>query len=106
MAKEAINDGRCTLHFSDVSAMEITLKWSAEKLQLPEPPRLWIEHQLQQWSIITARITRQDMYRAAELPTYHKDPFDRLLIASALNQNATLLTPDAAIKSYPVSTRW
>jgi PIN domain nuclease of toxin-antitoxin system len=79
---------------------------SARKLQLPEPPRAWVEHQLRTWSLQTIGMSREDMCRATELPLHHRDPFDRLLVAAALNHDATLLTPDAAFKAYPASTRW
>ena len=46
------------------------------------------------------------IYRAGELPHHHRDPFDRLLVAAAINANATILTPDDAIRAYPVSCRW
>jgi PIN domain nuclease of toxin-antitoxin system len=49
---------------------------------------------------------REHMYRIGELPEHHRDPFDRLLIAAALTEGATILTPDPAIHRYPVSCRW
>ncbi|WP_233245333.1 MULTISPECIES: type II toxin-antitoxin system VapC family toxin [unclassified Caulobacter] len=35
------------------------------------------------------------------LPSLHKDPFDRLLLAQAIVENLTLLTSDAILASYP-----
>ena len=40
------------------------------------------------------------------LPLYHRDPFDRLLIAQAIEEGATLLTRDAIFRNYPVQIRW
>jgi len=40
------------------------------------------------------------------LPDYHKDPFDRLLIAQALNSNAVLVTRDKEMSKYAVETFW
>ena len=51
-------------------------------------------------------LTRDDIYRAFELPMHHRDPFDRLLVAVALGAGAAILTPDDAIHDYPVSYRW
>jgi PIN domain nuclease of toxin-antitoxin system len=34
------------------------------------------------------------------LPDYHKDPFDRMLIAQALNEPLKLITADATVKKY------
>ena len=91
---------------SDVSTLEITLKWSAGKIELPDPPRHWIESQIATWSLDGRALGREDIYMAAELPYHHRDPFDRLLVAAAINANATILTPDNAVRAYPVSSRW
>jgi PIN domain nuclease of toxin-antitoxin system len=40
------------------------------------------------------------------LPTPHKDPFDRILVAQALVEGATLVTVDPAIEAYPVPVLW
>ena len=106
VAKRAIHAPDASLLLSDVSAMEIALKWRAGKLALPQPPRLWIETQIATWVLNCLPLSRADIYRASELPEHHKDPFDRLLVATALNSNATVLTPDKAIHQYPVSYLW
>lgn len=40
------------------------------------------------------------------LPWFHRDPFDRLLIASALSEGMTLVTADGNIKRYDVPQVW
>lgn len=105
-AKQAIDDRGSTLLLSDVSVLEITLKWSAGKLVLPDPPKYWVEAQAAVWSLNIQPLDRTVIYRAGELPEHHRDPFDRLLVASALELNATIITPDEAIHRYPVSYRW
>lgn len=105
-ARSAIDATEVQLLLSDVSVLEISLKWQAGKLSLPIPPRLWIEAQIAAWSLACRPVTRDDIYRAGELPDHHRDPFDRLLVASALNANATLLTPDPALRQYSVSSHW
>jgi PIN domain nuclease of toxin-antitoxin system len=40
------------------------------------------------------------LFRAAKLPWLHRDPFDRLLVAQAIEEGAQLLTADAALKAY------
>ena len=76
------------------------------KIDLPSPPRQWLEHQLAAWALPCRPLSREDFYRGSELPGHHRDPFDRLLVAVALGCGATLLTPDDAIRRYPVATRW
>ena len=103
---QAIDASDSALLWSDVSALEIALKWSAGKLVLPDPPRHWLERQIDTWGLDCLSLRRTDIYRASELPPYHRDPFDRLLVAAALGSNATILTPDEAVRQYPVSSRW
>lgn len=105
-AAHAINAPNSILLLSDVSTLEIALKWRTGKIVLPDPPGHWIEAQIAAWTLDCLPISRSDIYRAAELPEYHRDPFDRLLAAAALNHNATILTPDKAVHQYPVSCRW
>jgi PIN domain nuclease of toxin-antitoxin system len=47
-------------------------------------------------------ITIDDSIRAGQLPLHHRDPFDRMIIAQALNRNATVVTSDDVFKQYGV----
>jgi PIN domain nuclease of toxin-antitoxin system len=40
------------------------------------------------------------------LPTPHKDPFDRMLVAQANFEGAVLVTADAIFAQYPVTVLW
>ena len=44
--------------------------------------------------------------RTARLPRHHRDPFDRLLIAEAFEQNASLISPNVIFDSYGVQRIW
>jgi PIN domain nuclease of toxin-antitoxin system len=94
------------LGLSDVCWWEICLKWQAKKLELPAPPRTWISEQVGVWSILRVPIEPEHLYRSTELPNLHRDPSDRLLIAQALAYSTRILTPDAAIRQYPVAVVW
>ena len=37
-----------------------------------------------------------------DLPGHHRDPFDRLLVAQALEEGMSLVSPDPAMRAYPV----
>lgn len=45
-------------------------------------------------------IAPKHIARVAKLPWLHRDPFDRMLVAQALEEGLTLLTVDAALKAY------
>ena len=44
--------------------------------------------------------------RLARLPFHHRDPFDRLLIAQAIEEGAIAVTDDRNWRKYPVKLRW
>ncbi|MBI4602813.1 MAG: type II toxin-antitoxin system VapC family toxin [Planctomycetes bacterium] len=105
-ARDALSDPAADLLLSDASVLEIALKWEAKKLALPAPPRAWVTEQAGIWRAAAAPITRAVIYRAAELPALHRDPFDRLLVSTALEGGTTIVTPDQAIHKYPVPWTW
>ena len=49
-------------------------------------------------------ITIKDGNKAGKLPNYHNDPFDRMLIAQAMNNNLAIITRDSKIPQYEVKT--
>jgi PIN domain nuclease of toxin-antitoxin system len=40
------------------------------------------------------------------LPPLHGDPFDRILICQAIEDGLAIVTPDPAIRRYPIETIW
>lgn len=51
-------------------------------------------------------ITIAHTVRLLGLPGHHRDPFDRLFIAHALEERMTLVTHDPVIARYPVPVVW
>ncbi len=47
-------------------------------------------------------LTHEHALAAAELPRYHEDPFDRMLIAQARVEDLRILTADAQFERYDV----
>ena len=94
-------DGRArnTPAFSAVSLWEVVLQAVRLRKELGiEPHRLrrgWLETGYRE-----VPVTGDHVVAVARLPPLHKDPFDRLLIAQAEVEGATLLTADAALASY------
>jgi PIN domain nuclease of toxin-antitoxin system len=105
-AKRLLKDESNTRHLSEVSIMEICFKHLSGKLELPSTPALWVEQQIENWELVVVPLSRATVYRSIELPLHHRDPFDRLLIATALEQRASLLSPDRAFHQYPVARSW
>lgn len=105
-AKEALDADDAILLLSDASVWEVCLKWQAKKLVLPAPPRRWLTEQARVWQLDRLALDPEHFYRTSELPALHRDPFDRLLVAQAIERSLTIVTPDAAIRAYPVAVLW
>lgn len=48
----------------------------------------------------------EHIWLTSKLQRLHADPFDRLLIAQALHEGLTIITPDPCIQSYPARSLW
>jgi PIN domain nuclease of toxin-antitoxin system len=101
-----LDDESQDLVLSDASVWEMCLKWQLGKIELPSPPRRWIEEQAEIWKLERLSVERSHLYRTSELELIHKDPFDRLLVAQAIEAGLVIVTPDASIARYPVSVHW
>ncbi|MBT9584362.1 type II toxin-antitoxin system VapC family toxin [bacterium] len=90
------------LFLSAASSWEISIKYRLGKLPLPEPPNRFIADRLLRDGIQFLPIGLQHTVRVAELPDYHSDPFDRLLVAQALTEKMVLVTADEKMLPYEV----
>ena len=46
------------------------------------------------------------VFQLAQLPLFHKDPFDRIMIAQAIIENIPIISIDPYFQSYPVTVIW
>jgi PIN domain nuclease of toxin-antitoxin system len=90
---------------SIASLWEIAIKLSIGKLSLRSNYES-IESSLEPAGIDLIPISFADTVRIINLPLHHRDPFDRILIAQAMNHSLTLVSCDAAFTAYPIQLRW
>jgi PIN domain nuclease of toxin-antitoxin system len=94
---------------SPMAVWELAIKYKTGKLLLDQPPLKWITALALRYDLIISREGPDPdlLCAAADLPLIHRDPFDRVLIATAQRENLTLITSDTIIPTYPnVSTLW
>lgn len=99
---DALVDPKNEVNVSAVSAWEIAIKQSLGKLALPGPAEDWLPMALAQTGIEWIPVTSADALRVRALPWFHRDPFDRLLIAQAM-AGYTLVSKDDRLKPYDVT---
>ncbi|HZU31992.1 MAG TPA: type II toxin-antitoxin system VapC family toxin [Candidatus Angelobacter sp.] len=101
-----LEDDAQEVFLSAVSSWEIVIKSAIGKLALPKAPALFIVEVMSRFSIQPLSITHAHTLAVAELEQYHRDPFDRLLIAQARSEKMVLMTVDSFIDKYRVETFW
>ncbi len=100
-AKELIKANANKICISAISAFEIGVKTRKKLLKLPLRPEKWFEKATQLHGIEVVPITAEIAMLSTQLPTHHYDPTDRIIIATAMVHNYTILTPDQHIYHYP-----
>jgi PIN domain nuclease of toxin-antitoxin system len=72
------------------------------KLDLPMPPDRLVPLARERLGAEELLLSESSALRVTRLPMIHADPFDRVLVAQAISMGMTILTPDEAIRQYPV----
>jgi PIN domain nuclease of toxin-antitoxin system len=103
---ELLARGTEEFYLSAASSWEIGIKSGLGKLRLPEPAASYVPKRMAAQGIRPLAITHSHALAVSELPTYHSDPFDRLLIAQAQIEGMGILTADRAFRLYPVEIVW
>lgn len=105
-AREAVVDPASDIFLSAASAWEIALKHRLGKLPLPSPPERFVPAMRERHGIEPLPVGEAATLHTTKLPDLHRDPFDRLLVAQAIVDGLTVLTPDEAIRGYPAPSLW
>lgn len=101
-ARKAMQDATNELLVSVVSAWEIAVKQSLGKLELPGPAEEWLPEFLRRSGLQAVAPELSAALRVRTLPWHHRDPFDRLLIAHAMEEGYTIVARDRAFRAYDV----
>lgn len=105
-AAAAFADPANTIALSPVSIWELLVKHQLGKFPTDRPIIELIAQARNERLIRSLPLIDSAVMRLPTLPSHHRDPFDRLLICQALDENLVLVTPDEQIRAYPVTTLW
>lgn len=104
--KELLEDGQTELLLSVASVWEMAIKASKGKLTLMAKASDFVENQLEKDDIHLLPITLTHLSKVEELPFYHKDPFDRLLLAQAAVERIEIVSVDTIFDHYGKYRVW
>jgi|SRR5688572_14778454 len=105
-ARSLCEDPSNEILVSVVSIWEMQLKSMLGKLALRAPLRNVIQDWTADGSLKLIELSANHVFRVESLPTHHKDPFDRLLIAQAQEEGCAMISHDRLISRYPVTVIW
>ena len=104
--RDLLSDPAQALFLSAASSWEIAIKAALGQLNLPEPPEKYIPSRMAAFNILGLPIEHTHALRVFGLPSHHRDPFDRILIAQAQAEGLTILTTDRVFAAYDVPIIW
>jgi PIN domain nuclease of toxin-antitoxin system len=103
-ARELLADINNELVFSTASIWEVVIKFGRGRDDFEVDPRVLrrglLENRYQELPV-----TGEHAAAVTSLPSLHRDPFDRLLVAQSLVEGITLLTSDPRVAQYPAPVR-
>ncbi len=95
-----IADAANEVMLSAASVWEAAIKIAAGRLKSPTP----LDEVAADAGMLELPIRWRHARRAAALPALHRDPFDRMLVAQALEEGLVVMTRDPLVQQYPVPT--
>lgn len=103
---DIVSDSENTIYFSAISGYEMLLKNRLGKLQLPPQliDNLADEVGAEGW--VEKTVTLSASARAAKFEAVHRDPFDRILAAQAIDAGIPILSKDGALDAFKVDRVW
>jgi PIN domain nuclease of toxin-antitoxin system len=103
-AAEACEQGE--LWLSVASIWEIAIKVQIGRLNMPGSVEAFVTKQLRAGQISVLPIQARHAFRTGELPAYHRDPFDRLLVAQSLEEDLPVISRDPLLAPYAIQRVW
>ncbi len=106
-ARDTIGDGENQILLSVVSVWEIVLKAGLGRVTFEGGSAAGsIPEQIEANAFEILPIHLRHALRLGDLPDVHRDPFDRMLAAQALEEDVPLVTGDSRLGEYPVRVVW
>ena len=105
-ARLAIADANNVCCLSMASCWEMAIKSSLGKLRLARSIERFVSEQLAANGFVLLNVELRHAAKLENLPFYHRDPFDRLLIAQAISEKLTIVSACGVFSEYKVKLLW
>lgn len=101
-SRRALEDPRAVVLISAVCVWEAAIKSALGKLTAPDN----LPDRLNEFAFEPLPVTEVHAWAVRKLPMVHHDPFDRLLVAQAFCEGATIVSADPVFDGYRVGRIW
>ena len=99
LIRKALDKNRAFI--SVMSIWELAMLEAKERIRFHQGLKTWVENALASPGIRLQALSPSIAIESTRLPgEFHSDPMDRILVATALDLNAPIITADAAILAY------
>ena len=105
-AREVIVEPSHRKLVSIASCWEIAIKAGLGKLDLGEPSQAFLSRELAINNFELLPISLEHATAVEGLPLFHRDPFDRILVAQAQSLHCAIVSADAVLDQYGVGRIW
>lgn len=98
---DIIESSDSELTVSAISTWELVLLEKRKRIELPLPVDEWLDEALLESGVQSLPISSEIAFLAGSLPEHHKDPADRIIIATSIVNDTQLISFDTAFPLYP-----
>jgi len=103
--RDEINSDANSVYICTASLWEIAIKVNVGKLKLKSGFDEFL-NDIESSKFDVLQVEDQQLRVLAKLPLLHRDPFDRMIISTAIAEGLTVITADEAVRKYDVSWAW
>jgi len=90
------------VYVSAITGFEVGMKYAKGRLDLPATPADWFSVVLAHHDLKVLQLDLNICLQSTQLPAVHNDPCDRLIIATALVYNLSIVTTDPVFAKYGI----
>jgi len=105
IARKSIERRNITNYVSIASLWEIAIKVNIGRLEIKVPFHQ-IREKIFENGFQILPISFDDTLIISSLPLFHRDPFDRIIVAQAMANNLTIISRDGYLKAYNIKQIW
>ena len=105
-ARAEVSNPDNDVFLSIASCWELAIKISLGRLRLTQSLDRFVPEQLVRNGFELFAVEFRHVVRVADLPFHHRDPFDRLLVAQALQDELAIVSADRVFRKYGVTVVW